>query len=157
MLIDVAGVRATDDNHIGLGLGHIVERERLVFPYIEPWAKRSLQHLANTNDDDRMPATFRFANDQQAVKELDRVVFLESALGDHRVVSGARHPPEPGRLRLFRSPARHLSSLRYGSRSATRIFARGATKGVMVVPRLRSLTLPYFQPNCRDSAFTGCR
>src|SRR2546427_9491761 len=95
MLIDVAGVRATDDNHIGLGLGHIVERERLVFTHVTPLAESCLQCPANATDDDRMPTAFRLSDDEKTVEQLDGLVFLERTVRDHGVVSSPRHAPEP--------------------------------------------------------------
>src|SRR5262245_34029749 len=95
MLIDVAGVRATDDDHIGLGLGHIVERERLVFTHVTPVAESCLQCPANATDDDRMATAFRLSDDEKTVEQLDGLVFLERTGRDHSVVSSPRHAPEP--------------------------------------------------------------
>src|SRR5438309_11562687 len=95
MLIDVAGVRATDDNHIGLGLGHIVERERLVFTHVTPLAESCLQCPANATDDDRMPTAFRLSDDEKTVEQIDGLVLLERNLRDHGIVLTPRYAPEP--------------------------------------------------------------
>src|SRR2546426_6632352 len=94
MGVPVVSRPARHDDDVGLGLRSFVESDRLFLAHIVGAAERFLERGAYQGDGRGVASTLRLPSDEQAVEQLDPVLWAEDADVDQLVVSGPWHPPE---------------------------------------------------------------
>jgi len=92
---------ASNDADIRLGLGPVIEDDRALSLNEPALSESALQRLRHEKYRRPMRAVLWLLDEQQAVEQLDRIIFVEEAVIDQALVLVARPPMQTGPLRLF--------------------------------------------------------
>src|SRR5207245_5952184 len=99
MRIDVITRRAADDADVRLRLGPVTENDRTLCLDEPTLSERPLHRLRHEKHRRPVRAVLRLLHEQQAIEQLDRVVFVEEAVVDQPLVLATGPAMQDGPLR----------------------------------------------------------
>src|SRR5262245_1634075 len=108
---------AGNDRQVGLGLGHVVQRDGTPDADVIPGAEDAMEQLVSHHDDGGVQCALWLLGDQESVQKLDLVVRVEKPSLDHPVIPHPRQTPEA----LDSSRARNRRHRRHDSAATRRI------------------------------------